>query len=103
MRKNISFRSNSAVTEVVGATILIGIAVTSVFFISPFLSPDLDTVDESLDLVGYVTPEGRAVLEHIGGASISNYEVLIYNINGSKISSTDYRGIWKIGECNAAI
>jgi len=99
MRKNISFRCNYAVAEVVGASILIGIAVTSVFFISPFLSPDLDSVDESLDLVGYVTPEGRAVLEHIGGTSISNYEVIVYYTNGSQISSKDYRSIWKIGEC----
>ncbi len=99
MRKKKSFRGYYAVSQVIGFTILVGIAAFSVFFIRPFLSPDLDTIDKSLDLIGYVTHQGRAVLKHIGGVSISNYEVLVYNINGTPISSKYYRDIWKIGEC----
>jgi hypothetical protein len=99
MLKNKSFRHNYAVSEVIGASILIGIAVTSVIFISPFLSPDLDIVDKKFDVIGYVTPQGRAVLKHVGGTVISNYEVIVYNINGSQFSSKDYRDTWKIGEC----
>jgi len=99
MLKNKSFRYNYAVSEVIGASILIGIAVISVVLISPFLSPDLDIVDKKFDVIGYVTPQGRAVLKHLGGSVISNYEVKVYNLNGSKISSKDYRDKWKIGEC----
>jgi hypothetical protein len=102
MKRNKSFQSNYAATEVVGGLILIVIAVLSFTVIRVYLYPDLEPIDVDIKLVGYVTDKGMAVVEHVGGESISNYKVVIRDIDGTLIDIKKYRNLnsaWGIGEC----
>jgi hypothetical protein len=102
MNRNNSFQGYYAASEVVGGLILIVIAVLSFAVIRVYLYPDLDPIDLNIKLEGYVTDSGMAVVEHVGGESISDYKVIVRNINGTLIDTKEYRNLnsaWKIGEC----
>ena len=102
MKKNISFRGNYAVSEVVGGLLLILIAlmVFSVIYLYLFPLP-LPEAESNVDLMGYVTDDGLAVLAHMGGESLSSYKIDISYLNGTLISSISYENpydAWEIGE-----
>jgi hypothetical protein len=102
MKGNITLNDNYAVSEVVGGMVLIVIAVLSFTVISLYLWPSLDPVDESIKLQGYVTDDGTAVIEHVGGQSMYSYRLLVNDVNGTLIGSKNYRALespWEIGEC----
>ena len=102
MSKNTMFRNKYAVSEIVGGLIIIVIAVSSFFLIQNYAFPDLDYPDEIIDIKGYVTTDGNAVLEHVGGKSISSYKVELFDIDGNYIDSTSFielREPWTIGNC----
>ena len=102
MKGNIALNDNYAVSEVVGGLILVVIAVLTFAVITPYLFPKLDTSNERIELSGYVTNDGTAVIEHVGGKSIYNYRVIVNEVNGTPIGSKDYRNLespWEIGEC----
>lgn len=102
MRREHLFKDNNAVSEVVGGILLVLIAVMSFAVIYTSLFPDMPSVDKNIKLVGYVTDEGVAVLEHVGGGSISSYRVEVRYINGTLINSTSYitpDSSWTISEC----
>ena len=102
MSKNTTSRNNYAVSEVIGGLLIIVIAVSSFFFIKTYAFPDLDTPDEIIDIKGYVTNDGDAVLEHVGGKSISSYKVELYDVEGNFIDSSSFielREPWTIGKC----
>ena len=102
MKRNNSFQGNYAASEVVGGLILIVIAVLSFAFIRVYMYPDLDPIDLNIKLVGYVQNDGIAVVEHVGGESISDYKVVVYDIDGTLIDTKVYRNLnsaWRIGEC----
>lgn len=102
MKRNNSFLGDYAASEVVGGLILIVIAVLSFTVIRVYLYPDLEPIDVDIKLVGYVTDSGMAVVEHVGGESISDYKVVIHDIDGTLIDTKVYRNLestWNIGEC----
>jgi len=102
MKGNITLNDNYAVSEVVGGMLLIVIALLTFAAIMFYLFPTLEPVDESIKLQGYVTDDGTAVIEHVGGKSIYNYRVIVNQVNGTSIGSKDYRDLespWEIGEC----
>jgi len=102
MKKNIAFRNNYAVTEVVGGLILIVIAVLSFVVINLYAYPDLDSPDEKIEIIGYVKDDGVAVLEHVGGECITSYKIEVYEINGTFIDSKecrDFESPWSISNC----
>jgi hypothetical protein len=102
MNRYTSSRHTYAVSEVVGGLLIIVIAVSSFFVIRMYAYPELDLPDEIIDVKGYVTNEGKAVLEHVGGKSISSYKVELYDIDGILIDSStfiDLKQPWTIGKC----
>lgn len=102
MRRITAFKGNYAVSEVVGGLLLIVIAVISFAVISLYLIPDLDPIDEKIELVGYVSLDGNAVIEHIGGKSITDYKLVVNHINGTRIDFREYYNLdppWIIGKC----
>ncbi len=102
MKRNISFSDEYAVSEVVGGLLLILIAlmVFSVIYLYVFPLP-IPPAEPNVDLMGYVTDSGLAVLAHMGGNALSSYRIDISYLNGTLISSTSYENpddTWKIGE-----
>jgi len=102
MRRNKSFQGKYASSEVVGGIILILIAVLAFTAIRFYLFPDLEPIDINVELEGYVTDNGLAVVEHVGGEGISDYKVVVYTPDGTLIGSKQYRNLdpeWRIGQC----
>jgi len=97
MKGNNSYRSDYAVNEVVGGLILVVIAVVAFSAIYPYLIPDLDPIDKSVEFRGFVKQDGTAVLEHVGGISLSSYKIVIRDVNGTFIDSSTYTQKWSIG------
>jgi len=102
MKKNISFSEEYAVSEIVGGLLLILIAlmVFSVIYLYVFPLP-IPPPEPNVDLMGYVTDDGIAVIAHMGGEALSSYRIDVSYLNWTLISSTSYENpddTWKIGE-----
>ena len=102
MRKNITFRSNYAVSEVVGGILLIMIAVITFTVLQHYLIPDEPKIEDNIKLEGFVNSTGAPVIKHVGGQSITSYLLLINDIYGNRIFANECKNLnspWKIGEC----
>lgn len=83
-----------AVSEVVGAILLVLIAVVSAAVIyTQFLPVPLPSTSPSAQLMAY-TEDGTPILEHMGGATLTHYEIYIDNT----LFDTTTDGNWDIGE-----
>jgi hypothetical protein len=104
MKANISFSDEYAVSEVVGAMLLILIAVVVFSVIYMYVFPLLfPPAEVNVQLRGYVTDDGIIVIEHIGGESLTHYRTDVKHVNGTLINRTTYQNRedpWEIGEYN---
>jgi hypothetical protein len=88
MTKNTFSTRDYAVSEVIGAMLLVVIAVASFvaiyfyFLPVPFPSPE-----PHVQLQGYVTDDGTVVIEHMGGEQLTFYDILVKHQNGSTTMS----------------
>lgn len=102
MKKNTLFTCEFAVSEVIGALILVVIAVVTFTAICAYVFPlPLPPPEPNVILMGYVNNDGIAVLEHMGGETLMNYKIDIKDENGTLIDSTLYDhnvDPWTIGE-----
>ena len=103
MHKNnrVKINNECAVSQIVGAVLLVAIAVIVFVAIYNYVFPlPLPQSEPNVKLVGYVNENGNVVLEHIGGEAINSYEIyvngeLAYGKNdepweiGERISPTD--------------
>ena len=92
----------NAVSEVVGGILLLIIAVLVFSAIYAYVFPlPLPSSESHIKIVGYVNDEGTAILEHVGGESISSYRIDVRNSYNVLIDSKIYiDDSWEIGECN---
>ena len=95
--KNKTFSDNSyAASEVIGAIILVLIAVGAFaaiyyqVFPVPFPSPE-----SHVKLQGYVTHDGKVVLEHVGGEPLTFYEIYV----DGQLEYQNNSNSWVMGEC----
>ena len=95
------FRNEHAITEVVGTSLLVLVAVATftLIFMSNF-PPTFPPVKANIDLMGCVRGE-NAIIEHIGGHSLSSYEIYIDGelYEDARHTDTNGNGLWDIGEC----
>ena len=98
--KSTAFSNNGyAVSEVVGATILVLIAVGAFAAIYSQVFPvKLPGPEPHVQLAGYVTDTGRVVLEHIGGEELVDYRIIVEQSDGPHTYSFN-NDPWEIGEC----
>jgi len=103
MKKYNLLEDTRAVSEVVGAVILVLIAVivfaTIVMYVFPLPIPP---PEPNVKLCGYVNDNGITVIEHMGGESLKDYKIIVTELDGTLISTTTYndkKDSWKIGEC----
>ena len=100
MRYKYRIHNCSAVSEVLGGVLLLLIAVLSFTAIYSFVFPlPESTAEPHVKLIGYVTQEGTAIIEHVGGETLSSYQVDVRAKNGTLLDSNTYTEIpWGIGE-----
>lgn len=95
-----SIGSTTAVSEIIGAMILIFIALLSfaVIYTTVFPLPGPEA-EAHVKINGYVANNGSIILEHIGGESVDSYRVIVEYSNGTRLGSTTYtENPWDIGE-----
>ncbi len=104
MRKNTLLVDGYAVSEVVGAVILLLIAIVVFATIFMYVFPlPIPPAEPNVKLSGYVNNNGAALIEHMGGESLKDYRIIIRELDGTLINTTTYHNEenpWEIGECN---
>ncbi len=100
MRYKYRIHNCIAVSEVLGGVLLLLIAVLSFTAIYSFVFPlPESTAEPHVKLIGYVTQEGTAIIEHVGGETLSSYQVDVRAKNGTLLDSNTYtEDPWGIGE-----
>ena len=96
--KNSSLLANtSAVSEIVGGTLLVLVAVIAFITIYAQMLPvPLPPPEPNVHLMGYVTEDGTAVIEHMGGETLTAYEIYVSQSDETNIY-TYYDDPWEIG------
>ncbi len=88
-----------AASEVIGAIMLVLIAIGAFgviyyqFFPVPLPSPD-----PHVNLAGYVTDDGRVVLQHVGGEELDTYNIRVEQSDGPHIYRFE-NDPWVMGQC----
>ena len=78
MKKSNLLANTYAVSEVIGATLLVLIAVVAAVSIyNQMLPVPIPSPESNVQLMGYVTENGDVVIEHMGGEILDPYEVYI--------------------------
>ena len=78
MKKSTLLANDYAVSEVIGATLLVLIAVVAAVSIySQMLPVPIPTPEPNVKLMGYVTENGEVIIEHMGGEILDPYEVYV--------------------------
>ncbi len=78
MKKSNILANSYAVSEVIGATLLVLIAVVAAASIySQMLPVPIPPPEPNVQMMGYVTEEGEVIIEHMGGEILDSYEVYI--------------------------
>jgi len=97
--KNITFSDNHiAVSEVIGAMLLVVIAVAAFAIIYAQVFPvKLPGPEPHVQIAGYVSENGEIVLEHIGGEELVNYQIVVTQSDGVSNRSSSEKS-WQIGE-----
>ncbi|MEA2055870.1 MAG: LamG-like jellyroll fold domain-containing protein [Candidatus Thermoplasmatota archaeon] len=102
MKRNISFSSNYAVSEVIGGVILVLIALLAFIPIYAYVFPlPLPVADSNVELKTYVNDAGFITIEHIGGEALTSFRIDIWYVNGTTVESKIYSNLqspWKFGE-----
>jgi len=78
MKKSTLLANDYAVSEVIGATLLVLIAVVAAVSIySQMLPVPIPTPEPNVKLMGYITENGEVIIEHMGGEILNLYEVYV--------------------------
>jgi len=78
MKKSTLLANTYAVSEVIGATLLVLIAVVAAASIyNQMLPVPIPSPEPNIQLMGYVTENGDVIIEHMGGEILDSYEVYI--------------------------
>ncbi len=91
MKKSNLLANSYAVSEVIGATLLVLIAVAAAVSIySQMLPVPIPPPEPNVQMMGYVTEEGEVIIEHMGGEVLRDYEVFVdgesfYTNNGESL------------------
>jgi hypothetical protein len=98
MHLNIQNIKDYAVTEVVGAVLIIMIAVVvSAFIYTQVLPFEVPSDDVNVHVMGQVHDDGYLVLEHMGGTTLDYYEILITKNDETQLFKYQ-DDPWEIGE-----
>ncbi len=82
MKKSNLLANTYAVSEVIGATLLVLIAVVAAVSIyNQMLPVPIPSPEPNVHLMGYVTENGNVIIEHMGGEILDSYEVYVNDIN----------------------
>ena len=99
MSTHSSPQSSYAVSEVVGALLLVVIALAafSVIYMRCFPLP-LPSEQSNVKLAGFVNDQGVAVLQHIGGETLRDFDVYVTQSDGRHFYHYT-NDTWQMGQC----
>jgi len=94
-RKKYSFNGSYAISELVGGMLLVLIAISAFALVYNFVFPlPIPESETNTELIGYVNEQGQAIIEHMGGEPLYNYEIYI---DGDLAYTSDGTVPWQIG------
>ena len=95
MHKTTFNNSEYAVSEIVGGLILVLIAFVVIAAIYMYVFPlPIPPAEPNIHIAGYVDNQGNVVLEHMGGETLSSYEVYIDGVLDTESTGKS----WEIGQ-----
>jgi hypothetical protein len=98
MNKSIFHTNTSAVSELIGGTLIVIIAVVaSVTIYTQMLPVPVPSPEPNVKLMGYITEDGTVIIEHMGGETIYSYEIFVSRLNDTNIYRFE-NSPWEIGE-----
>jgi len=98
MKKSIFHTNNRAISEVIGGSLIVVIAVIiSVTIYTQLLPVPIPSPVPNIKLMGYVTEDGTIIIEHMGGETIYSYEIFVAHLNNTNIYKYE-NSPWEIGE-----
>lgn len=98
MQKSIFHTNNSAVSEVIGGSLIVIIAViVSVMIYTQILPVPIPSPEPNIKLMGYLTEDGIVIIEHMGGETIYSYEMFVTRSNYTNIYKYE-NSPWEIGD-----
>jgi hypothetical protein len=91
--------NNIAVSEIVGAILLVFIAVVvSATIYTQMLPVPLPPPESNVHLMGYVNDNGTAIIKHMGGETLYSYEIHLIKIDENTTVYKYENYPWEIGE-----
>lgn len=98
MYSRVVLANNSAVSELVGGMLIVGIAViVSISIYMQMLPVPIPPPEPNAHLMGYITDDGTVVIEHMGGETLFTYEIFVNQSNGTTINKYENTP-WEIGQ-----
>ncbi|UCD14602.1 MAG: type IV pilin, partial [Thermoplasmatales archaeon] len=98
MKNYVFYANNSAVSEIIGGLIIVFIAIiVSVSIYMQMLPVPIPSLEPNVHFMGYITEDGKVIIEHMGGETISSYEIHVHNLNKTTIHTYE-NSPWEIGE-----
>jgi hypothetical protein len=96
----VTFSNNStAASEVIGAVVLVLIAIAAFGAIYFQLFPvPLPSPEPHVQIAGYATDSGKVVLQHVGGEQLISYTIRVEQSDGPHVYQFE-NDPWEMGEC----
>lgn len=102
MKNSVIHANDSAVSEIIGGLLIVFIAiVVSISIYAQVLPVPIPSPEPNIHLMGYVTEDGTAIVEHMGGETLYSYEIFVSHSNDTINKTTIYKytnSPWEIGE-----
>jgi hypothetical protein len=96
--KHASHKTKDGVSEVIGALLLVVIALAAFAVIYTRVFPlPLPNIQTNAKLAGFVDDRQCAVLQHVGGENITNYDIIVSQSDGRHVYH--YDDSWGMGAC----
>ena len=98
MKYSVIHANDNAVSEIIGGILIVFIAVVvSVSIYIQMLPVPIPSIEPNVHLMGYVTEDGTIILEHMGGETLSSYEIYVFESNETNVYKYE-NSPWDIGE-----
>lgn len=98
MKKSILHTNNSAVSEIIGGTLIVAIAIIlSATIYTQMLPVPIPSPEPNIKLMGYITEVGTVIIEHMGGETLYSYEIYVCKSNQTNIYKYE-NSPWEIGD-----
>lgn len=98
MENHILHSKSCAVSEIIGGILIVFIAIiVTVSIYQQILPVPIPSPEPNVHFMGYVTDDGIIIIEHMGGETISSYEIYVSQSNKTDVYKYE-NSPWEIGQ-----